>query len=217
MKNIFSIFLLFMSLIVFSQDDESGSSESTSKGNWIIGGGSNLFFNSTNSKVESNGQELDGLNTLSVTLGAGAGYFVANNLVIGLELPVTFSRRKDDDIDFNLRNTTFIVSPFVRYYFNGSNIRPFLQGNIGIGSSTSKSAGSNVISDPSDPLFFESVETKSEIFQYSINGGIAIFISKNVTVDIGVGYSSTITKPNTSDIEFTNNTIGFLVGFNIFL
>ncbi len=206
-----------MSLALSSQDNDFNSSTATSKGSWLVGGGSNLFFNSTNSKVESNGQELDGLNTLSITLGVGAGYFVANNLVIGLELPVTFSRRKDDDIGFNVRNTTFVVSPFLRYYFGNTNIRPFIQGNIGFGSSKSKNNSDTIIANPNDPLVFQPIDTKSDIFQYSLNGGIAIFISQNVALDIGIGYSSTTTKPDTSDIKFKNNTIGFLAGFNIFL
>lgn len=217
MKYTFVLLTLFTCLTLFSQDDSSVSSESISKGNWFIGGGSNLFFNSTNSEVESNGQTIDTGNDLRISLGVGAGYFVSNHLVVGMELPVSFSRRKDDDVGLNLRNTSFIASPFVRYYFNGTNIRPFIQGNIGFGISKSKNAVSNTITNPNDPVFFQPVDTTSDIFQYSFNGGIAIFISQKVSVDLGVGYSSTTSNPDTSDIKFKNNTIGFLAGFNIFL
>jgi opacity protein-like surface antigen len=215
-KNYSLLFLvLFFSTFVFSQEDASRDfSEATVKGNWLIGAGSNFFFNSTSSKIETNNQEIDAGNTLNISLGLGGGYFVMDNLLVGSELPVSFSRFKDEDAGFERKGTSIIVSPFVRYYFGGSNIRPFIQANVGFGSSKT-TIEDNSISSPDD--VFQTSESRSNIFQYSLNGGIAIFISDMVSVDLGVGYSQTNSKPKDSDVTFKNSTIGFLAGFNIFL
>jgi len=207
--------LLLMSSFCLAQEEEERTEEPTEKGNWLIGAGSNFFFNSTNSKIETAEQDLDAGNTLNITLGAGGGYFIIDNLLVGVELPVSFSRFKDDDIDFERKITSFIASPFVRYYFNGSNIRPFVQANIGFGSSKTTIEDNSVSPNP-DPVF-QASESKSTVFQYSVNGGIAIFINDKVSVDLGVGYSQTNSEPEDSDLKFKNSTIGFLAGFNIFI
>ncbi|MBC2845198.1 outer membrane beta-barrel protein [Winogradskyella flava] len=207
--------LLLMPSFCLAQEEEERTEEPTEKGNWFIGAGSNFFFNSTNSKIETAEQDLDAGNTLNITLGAGGGYFIIDNLLVGVELPVSFSRFKDDDIDFERKITSFIASPFVRYYFNGSNIRPFVQANIGFGSSKTTIEDNSVSPNP-DPVF-QASESKSTVFQYSVNGGIAIIINDKVSVDLGVGYSQTNSEPEDSDLKFKNSTIGFLAGFNIFI
>lgn len=215
LKSILILSLLLYSFIGLSQSDDETSISPTTKGNFIVGGSSSFNFSSENLKIKSDTvDDIDiGTNTF-FSIAPSVGYFVFDNLVIGAEVTFSTGKFKSDDSDFKSKNTTIVASPFVRYYFGKTKIKPFLEGSIGLGSSKSESENFPIGDD-----IVNSTETRTSIFAYNFNGGVAIFLNDFVSIDLGVGYFSTSSKNkdnNDGNFRNINNTIAFNAGFNIF-
>ncbi len=207
------VFILFINISNSQTEDVNY----TKKGTYIVGGSSSFSFVNSNSKTKTDTQNIDTGNTLNISLAPAGGCFVIDNLAVGLQLSVGYRKYKDDNSSvvgdaFESKSTTFLALPFVRYYFSKTNIKPFLQASVGIGSSKSEYTNN-------DPFFESDSENKSNLFTYEFDGGVALFINSNISIDLGVGYASTTSKPkeSSSNLKFINNAFGFNAGFNIFL
>ena len=217
MKKVFLSVLVVILFINVSNSQTNDDVSYAQKGTYIIGGSSNLSFVNNNSKTKTDTQEIEGGNTFNISFAPAAGYFVIDNLVTGIQLSIGYSKFKDDTSSvtgdlYESKSTTFLALPFARYYFSKNNIKPFLQGSVGLGSSKTKFTNTIPFSEGDN-------ESTSNIFAYEIDGGVAIFINSKISVDLGIGYASTTRKPkdSSSDIKFINNAIGFNAGFNIYL
>ncbi|WP_400078594.1 outer membrane protein [Winogradskyella sp. R77965] len=217
MKNTTKTIVLFVTLtLMFS----IGYSQ-TEKGNLIIGGSSDLSFSSSKSSVKPNNENQGDDTVLRLSFGPSLGYFIIDKLAIGLQVPVSFSKRKSESSNgfetypFEIKSTSVSAITFIRYYFSESNIKPFLQGNVGFGINNSDSF----------LVDFETGNTeygkiKSNTFSYGFNGGVAFFINSNISIDLGINYLSITTKPdenNDFDFKYIDSKIGFIAGFNLFL
>ncbi|MBC3758630.1 outer membrane beta-barrel protein [Hyunsoonleella sp. SJ7] len=205
MKKAVLIIVLLFTVSAFCQ---------TEKGNFIVGGSSNFSFTSSKSKIKTNSQDLDGPQATNVSFGPAGGFFVINNLALGLQAPISFEKSTEDlngSGSVEVKSTSFAVSPFVRYYFSKSSIKPFLQGTIGLGrvKSQFESNGNG----------FSNSESKSNLFLYGFDGGVAIFINESISINLGVGYLSSSSKPDESsnDLKFVTNIIGLSAGINVFI
>ena len=184
----------------------------TSKGNFLFGGDASLSFSSQKTKVKSDNSESDLFDSSTINFIPGAGYFVIDNLAAGLQ--VQFSSVKQTSQisqtgDLSVRTNSFLVNPFVRYYFTQGTAKPYVQGSVGVGSS--KETVEGTLNDG---------ETKNGLFAYGFDGGVAIFLNSNVAINVGVGYSSVQAKAkddNPFDEKTITRGIAVGVGFNIFL
>lgn len=95
MKNLVKITLTIMAFMGLSQ---AVSAQAVNQGAWMLGGSAS--FTSTSFK------DIDG-STTTFILNPNIGYFIADDLAIGLGVAVS---------SFN-DNTDFGVGPFVRFYF----------------------------------------------------------------------------------------------------
>ena len=68
-----------------------------------------------------------------------AGYFVIDNLAIGLDVLLATERVKSGDFDHTYKSTSFAVGPFVRYYIPTKKVLPFAEVNYSMGSRKGKS------------------------------------------------------------------------------
>ena len=152
------------------------ASAQTEKGSWLVGG--NLNLNTAKNNTE-------------ISFMPSAGYFFLNNFAAGANATISYSKAVD------VKNTTFGIGPFARYYFGTMNIRPFADAE----------------------LSFESTKTKTTLSSDTYNstsfflgGGLAAFINRNVAVEAIAGYKNT---------SFANgpNTGGFnlRIGFQVYL
>lgn len=208
LQSIFMVGALVMSTLTFGQEESVTSP--TSKGKIILGGSSSFNFASQKSTFKSDDFETDQGTNTSFSLAPSTGFFVVDNLAIGAALSFSSSKFKNDEFDSESTNTALTFLPFVRYYFSEGNIKPFLQGSAGLGSSNFKE----------DSEFSEESEFKSSIFAYGFDGGVAFFLNDNVSIDLGIGYASASSKPkdnNDSNRRVINSGFGFVAGFNIFL
>lgn len=130
-------------------------------------------------------------NDTRIALSPNAGLFVISNLAIGGNLLFDYSKNGDN------KRTDFGIGPFVRYYFTKTNIRPILQGSFNFLSSRNKT-----------PLTSNTENGTS----YFLGGGIAAFISDQVSIDGVLGYSH-------SKYENFDGSGGFAmtVGFQVYI
>lgn len=148
----------------------------TEKGDWMVGG--NFRLNTSDNNTE-------------IGLTPTAGLFVIDNLAIGANVTISYSKN-------GTRKTTDLgLGPFVRYYFTKADVRPILQGSFSFITEKTK---------------IGSVSTTNNAFNYFLGGGAAIFISEQVSIDGLLGYSH-------SKVDGFDGGGGFAlsIGFQVYL
>lgn len=145
MKKILSLLLLLSATYSFGQ---------TEQGSVLLGGGLSLRT---------------GENTSQFSFNPTVGYFFADNFTFGGEL--SFSSNKQG----NVRNTSFGIGPFARYYFGKTTTKPFVVSELNFVSTTSKA--------PSVP------DIKSNGTNFLFGLGFAAFINETVAVEGVSGYN----------------------------
>jgi outer membrane protein len=150
MKNIFTLFLLLASLGSLSAQIE--------KGNWFLGGTAGI--NNINS-----GEGSLGVTIFSVT--PMTGYMLSNRFGVGANLDFTFFRYEGGDY-----NGSLALSPFARYYFNGSGkARFFGQAHVGIQTNLEKGADNNL-----------------STLGYGLAVGLDYFLNDHIAIEGSLGY-----------------------------
>jgi Outer membrane protein beta-barrel domain len=150
----------------------------TTKNDWMVGGSFRLNTADNNTQIG---------------FTPSAGLFVADNLAVGGNLGVNYSKFGD------AKSTSFNIGPFARYYFTteSQTVRPVLQANFNF--LTTKQKTNN----------FSTTNTGINFF---VGGGAAMFISDNVSIDALAGYDRT-------KIENQDGRGGFAfnIGFQVYL
>ena len=173
----------------------------TEKGNVLLGGENILDF--TSRKDDDNDKRT------YADLSPQIGFFVVDGLAVGVELPMSYSSRKSEDGSSNT-STSLAVSPFLRYYFGTSHIKPYLHGEAGFGSGKTKITWSPGLGGTPPP-----VDLASRMFLYEIGGGLGIFLNDKVSLDFGVRYTSQSSSPSTgtdSNNKGITNELGLGIG-----
>lgn len=111
----------------------------------------------------------EGSSTL-ISLQPTYGWFVSNGLVVGAGIPFFYASSGGS------RVTQIGVAPFLRYYIGPSQVKPFLGASIGV-VNTSVSSNNGASSASSTDAV------------YSATGGIAFFINRSVSFDLGLTYT----------------------------
>ncbi len=174
----------------------------TEKGNWIFGGNTSFSFASTNATIEFDGEEVDDDNKSSVfSVTPSVGYFVIDNLAVGMDLSFTSTKEDDGNNDFTV--SSFAVIPSGTYFFEaGDKFKPYVGVGVGL---ISTSAGDDDIN-------------KSSGLAIRGKGGVAYFLNESIALDFSVQYLNTSQKnKEESDLVTKNNSIGVGFGFSLFL
>ena len=178
----------------------------TEKGKILLGGQSSLEFTSYSSEWETDYGSGDNGKSRYLDITPQVGYFIANNLAVGLEIPYSFSKEIDGDDSYS--TSSFAVVPFARYYFGKTKIKPYLHGGIGPGWGKNKSV---IFKSPD-------IEVSTNLVAYEFGGGLGVFINEHVSVDFGLGYGNASSKwtdssnQNRKDIiKGIDATIGIVV------
>jgi hypothetical protein len=143
MKKLLLITCLLMGLSVFGQ---------TEKGTIMTGGQLGLNTNRGGSSFRLNPQ---------------FGFFPADNLALGGELNLDFSKQG------SVRSNEFGIGPFARYYFGKAQTKPFVVGSFNFLSSSVKSGALEINSTGWGGLF---------------GVGFAAFITRNIALEAITGY-----------------------------
>jgi hypothetical protein len=181
----------------------------TNGGKILLGGSSNLNFDHSTSKWKNDNNSGTNSKTTGINFMPQAGIFICNGLAIGLNLDVWYSIEKDEN-GSKYTNTMLAGSPFVRYYFGKAKIKPFLEARVGGGFGSYKS----------DPDAGPSSTSKYTTFDFGFTGGVAMFLNDHVSLDLGLGFSSSTSKDKTDNpnhFKSIDRTIGLNIGITTIL
>lgn len=155
----------------------------------------------TREKYKDEDGDIDkGDRNFSFNLLPRAGYFVMDNLAVGLDLLVGYYSQKDPDDGDKYSETTLAIGPFVRYYYPLEKCYPFVEANLGLGTYKEKGV---------------EWDDKEGILLFGLGVGAAKPLGENVMLDGLVGYSS-ITWKDEDDDKYIYSSIGLRVGFTLF-
>ena len=192
MKKVFiALFMVAVSTASFAQ---------FKKGTFLVGGSSGLGrLTLFKEKVTFSTSSSSGKST-SFELEPSAGYFIIDNLAVGAGLGISASSFKPDGNGAKSSQSTIVLSPFGRYYFN----KFYAQGSIQFGSGKSKST----------------FNTTSETYTAAVSGfsllvGYALALNEYVTFEPQVGYGSVTSNDKDRNIKIVNS--GPLIRMGIFI
>jgi hypothetical protein len=194
----------------------------TEKGHWLIGASSrtsagflglpgsepcimNLGFSTFNYKDDS-GEEYDPEKFTSINLSPQAGYFVIDNLVVGLDMNLAFMKYSTTgEYSSDYKTNFFTAGPFVRYYIPAGKVYPFFEAGAAFGTQS--------VGDSDDTY-------KSSVQCYGGGAGLAVPLGKKATFDTMLTYNSLSIKDkedNPDNFRTILGTFGIKFGFHIFL
>ncbi len=169
--SIFALMLLLSSTLVFGQLE---------KGNYFLLGSSSLGLSNEKYTIISGGTSTEQSKTFSIAFQPKAGYFILDNLPIGLEISTGFDKTKYSNSDNKSSNSNFTIGPFARYYFLPQDkLKPMVEISAGFGTNKYKSTSSQVTN-----------ESKYTHMEYSFGAGASYFFTKNVAFDALLSYES---------------------------
>lgn len=176
-----------------------------------LGLGSITFTSTTNTSGTIPINELTPLGSTSINFQPKMGYFVIDNLAVGLDLAVSYSSSKNivNNYKYNSEKKYYCVGPFVRYYIPVKKFLPFVEVGGGYGRMNDEFSFNDSLNENNSTLF-------------SIGGGvgIAVPIGDRITFDALFAYNSLSTKYITPGyiLEKTSlNSLGLKLGFSILL
>ena len=189
-NNILTVFVLLLTISFTTINAQ------TDQGNWVLGGSTTFSFSSTNTKLEFDGeQQGDDLKSSAINITPSVGYFVIDNLAVGLDLGYTSTKVEDET------SSTFTGVLGGSYYFNASdNLKPY----VGLG-------GGYTIINYSD----EDAEKFSGLTLRGV-GGIAYFINESISFNFLVQYLNLNLK-NKADSDFVSKSSSIGAGVGVYL
>jgi outer membrane protein len=167
--SVLTLILFLSSAVVFGQLE---------KGNIFLQGSTSIGFNTQKYSGTSGGTTTEYTKTTSFNFKPQAGYFIINNLPVGLIIKTDFSKTKYTNSDSYDKNSGFIIGPFVRYYIlELDKFKPMAEVYAGFGSKKSEYKGYSTTS-----------EYKYGEIELSIGGGASYFLTDQVALDLLINY-----------------------------
>jgi len=170
------------------------------KGSIFIQGSSSIGFSSEKYSYISGGTTTESSKTTDFGLSPKVGYFVIDNLPVGLVMNIDLSKTKSIANDDESSNNSFTIGPFARYYFlPQEKLMPMGEVYIGFGSSKYKSKYSSYNS-----------EDKYGLFQFSVGAGASYFITEQIAFDMLIAYKTSKytlkSETSSSGVKSTSST-----------
>lgn len=169
----------------------------TEKGTFVVSGATNFNFSNSEQEFGVNNREVNQCNITAYSLMPSFGYFIIDNLSIGINGSIT-QRTEEYKNDTETKQTILALMPTVAYVvpIKGP-IKPFAQ--VGFGYSSLTQRHYNTINDSYEGTAF------------GIGGGFSYFINKNVSLDLGIQYTYSSLDDDKKAIRqsSTGGNIGF--------
>lgn len=212
MKKRFLFAALLFSILMTAQ---------TEKGTFMISGETSLGFTSTNVKYKNHGISNDGPKTTSFNISPSVGFFVIDNLAIGLDFDYKTATTKQHGITYydpsingysNIEakntETSLAIMPNATYFFSKGKARPFIEAGIGYANIQQKT-------ESSFSTMYSKLESNNNGYVWGVGGGLAYFITNTVSFDIGLGYGEY--NYNEEDTKVKSGAFSANIGISIFL
>ncbi|MEQ3662980.1 MULTISPECIES: autotransporter outer membrane beta-barrel domain-containing protein [unclassified Olleya] len=188
--------LIILSLNCQAQDVFQAKTKGT-----FLTNGSILVYNTTR-KINDNKAT-----AFTTNITPKAGYFIADNLAIGLELSITTNKEKQEDEFFGDIETTtngFAVLPFARYYLDNG---IFAEAVVGFGSQKT--------STESDFSELGTLETKASSFGFRVGVGYSFFLGDHVAIEPSINYSWEDINPEDAPSEYKETLSSIFLGIGL--
>lgn len=197
MKTVFTIFALVL-MSSLTQAQESDFSAKT-KGTYF-GNGSVSVFSTTN-KVGD-----DSSNSFSIDFVPRAGYFISDNLAVGLGLVVSSNKETTDGLfgEQEVTTTGFGITPLARYYFENNF---FGEAAVGVGFSNTSFGGETLPGLDSD--------IKSNSFGFRVGAGYALFLGDHIAIEPSINYSWEDINPEDAPSDFNQSLSSIFLNIGI--
>ncbi|WP_260395486.1 outer membrane beta-barrel protein [Elizabethkingia anophelis] len=103
----------------------------TKKGNWVVSGSTTFGFDNTSTKFKKGNVSISGPKINKFTITPSAGYFVMDNLSVGVDLEFTSTTTKEDNSEYKDTNNAFVILPTATYYFTDNKVvKPYIGAGI---------------------------------------------------------------------------------------
>ena len=162
------------------------------QGRILMGGETKLNFTSIKKKSGS----MDETKINSFELSPQIVVFTLKSLALGIDMQI--STTSED----GLKTTYLAFAPFIRLYGGSGSVKPFLLGEVGFGKLNENE--------------YDMYMSKSNISLFGIDGGLGLFLNRNVSLDIGLGYAYVSHKHEDYDMaKDTSSGIAGVMGLII--
>jgi outer membrane protein len=170
-----------------------------------------LGFSTVKFKSDDNNDDSESTKFNCFNLMPKAGYFVIDNLAVGIDLQLGIFTMKEtyNSYTYKDRGTVFSAGPFLRYYFPVNKIMPYLEAGGSLGSATITSENEN-----------EEDKSKTNTNSFSAGAGISTPLGDKVALDLMLGYLSMTMKDkedNDNNERTIIGTLGLKFGVVVFL
>lgn len=176
-------------------------SAQTEKGRFTISGSTAVDLSYVSKSLNGDGI---GDTSFNLNISPTAGYFVIDDLAIGVQANFTYL-----DSDINDKSTQFSFIPTAQYYLPfGTVLRPSIQVGAGyINISQSVPTGNN----SSSRLSFGG-------FTWAAAVGVSYFINKSISLDLGVQYADiNASYSGDTSIKVKTKGVGGTIGISLYL
>lgn len=180
----------------------------TRQGNFILG--STIGFSAASSKIiqDKGLGEKQAQNPYStqLSLAPSIGYFLIDNLPLGIRMDYTFSRVKDQN-GLKAEDSNVLFGPFTRYYIPMNN-NVYFFGEAGFGFGNSR--------DTKD-LAAGTQKINTNLFSCGVGPGITIIATNSIGIEALVKYNYARSKFDTEILGVKQNTTSNTNQFSISL
>ena len=178
----------------------------TEQGKIVLSGATGLQFVSSNIEWEYDGQSQGDYDQNSFSFMPSIGYFVMDNLAVGLAANFTSTTQKDEGDKYTVSSTMLL--PTALYYFPvEGQFKPLLQVGAGLMSTKEKYSYDG-----------DSDEDKMSGLALNFGGGAAYFINDYVSLNFGLSYTMANLK-DSDDSDWVQKQGNFAanIGLSVFL
>lgn len=197
MKKVITIFVLvFMANLVLAQESDFNAK---TKGGYFANGSASIF--STKNKVGE-----DSSNSFSIDFTPRAGYFISDNLAVGLGLVLSSNKETTDGLfgEQDVTTTGFGINPLARYYFENN---LFGEAAVGIGFSKTSFEGESLPGLDSD--------ITSNSYGFRIGAGYALFLGNHIAIEPSINYSWEDINPKDAPADFKQSLSSIFLNIGI--
>lgn len=199
------LFLLFFYTTAFAQ---------TEKGNFVLSGKTDLNFLFSNTITRTDSVETGQIKSTQYGVTAGFGYFIADNLSLGVSGIFSYLYTRDKTGTYQSSTTesitsSFTILPQLTYYFpSEGKLRPFL--GIGAGYLWMEERDSRVAGNDNKIYSFSGPA-------FTGGAGVSYFFNPSIAFDLGVQYSHNQLKDKIREGEvWKENNVAGSLGVSLF-
>lgn len=188
--------LLFLA-ISFTLTAQENTIPSKTKGTYFTGGSILASHNTTTINNNSTSE-------LNLEFLPKGGYFIMDNLGVGLQLSILSSSQKQDTglSDIKINTTAIGILPFARYYFYKNF---FGEAAIGFGFQNSKVKNSPVPTD----------DQKTTSYGFRLSAGYSFALSQNVAIEPIINYAWQKNIPKDTPDSHKENLSQIFLGIGV--